>query len=200
VSQIEGSRIDMQSSVGEIRTRLLLLLLRAFVIVLFLSFFFFIAVTGYFLTSTPNPFHAQIANSLEGYYIGHGGWAGVDAVFDSTRALNSLNTILLDKDQRIILDRRPDSVAEVGSRYEFDQRDLIISLKANGNQIGYLVITSYSLAIRLGFVRAILFPIGLISFILALFLVVVSILLVRRFVNPLAEVVYAARAVANGYL
>jgi signal transduction histidine kinase len=190
----------MQSSVGEIRTRLLLLLLRAFVIVLFLSFFFFIAVTGYFLTSTPNPFHAQIANSLEGYYIGHGGWAGVDAVFDSTRALNSLNTILLDKDQRIILDRRPDSVAEVGSRYEFDQRDLIISLKANGNQIGYLVITAYSLAIRLGFVRAILFPIGLISFILALFLVVVSILLVRRFVNPLAEVVYAARAVANGDL
>jgi len=190
----------MQTSIGEIRTRLLLLLLRAFVIVLSLSFLFFVTVAGYFLTSSPNPFHAQIANSLEGYYIGHGGWAGVDAVFESTRALNSLNTILLDKDQRIILDRRPDSVAKVGSRYEFEQRDLIISLKANEDQIGYLVITAYSLAIRLGFARAILFPIGLISFILAIFMVVVSILLVRRFVNPLADVIYAAREVANGDL
>jgi two-component system OmpR family sensor kinase/two-component system sensor histidine kinase BaeS len=49
-------------------------------------------------------------------------------------------------------------------------------------------------------VRAILLPIGIISFILALFLVVVAILLVRRFVNPLADVIYAARAVANGNL
>ncbi|HEX9332510.1 MAG TPA: ATP-binding protein, partial [Anaerolineales bacterium] len=73
-------------------------------------------------------------------------------------------------------------------------------LKVNGDQVGYLVITAYSLATRLGFARAILFPIGLISFILAMFLVVVSILLVRRFVNPLADVIYAARAVATGDL
>jgi signal transduction histidine kinase len=196
------SRVPLtgQTSVGEIRTRLLLLLLRAFVIVLFLSFLFFTIVAGYFLTSSPNPFHAQVANSLEGYYLGHGSWDGVEVVFENTRALNSLNTILLDKDQHIVLDRRPDSVAAVGSRYEFDARDLVISLKANGDQIGYLVITAYSLATRLGFARAILFPIGLISFILAMFMVVVSILLVGRFVNPLADVIYAARAVANGDL
>ncbi len=190
----------MQSSVDEIRTRLLLLLLRAFVIVLLLSFLFFIAVTGYFLTSSPNPFHAQVANSLEGYYLGHGNWDGVETVFESNRALSTLNTILLDKDQRIILDRRPNSVATVGSHYEFNQRDLVIDLRLHGNRIGYLVITAYSLAIRWGFARAILFPIGLISFILAMFMVVISVLLVRRFVNPLADVIYAARAVANGDL
>lgn len=190
----------MQTSIGEIRRRLLLLLLRAFVIVLFLSFLFFIFVAGYFLTSSPNPFHAQIANSLEGYYLGHGSWEGVETVFDSTRALNSLNTILLDQNQRIILDRRPDPVSTIGSRYEFDDRDVVIKLRARGNQIGYLVITAYSLAVRLGFARAILVPIGGISFILAMFLVVVSILLVRRFVHPLADVIYAAHAVANGDL
>ena len=189
-----------QSSVGEIRTRLLLLLLRAFVIVLFLSFLFFITVAGYFLTSSPNPFHAQVANSLEGYYIGHGGWDGVETVFESSRALNSLNTILLDKDQRIILDRRPNSGVDLGSRYAFNDHDLIINLNVRGNRIGYLVIPEYSLAIRIGFARAILFPVGLISFILAMFMVVVSILLVRRFVNPLADVIYAAHSVANGDL
>ncbi len=190
----------MQTSIGEIRRRLLLLLLRAFVIVLLLSFLFFIFVAGYFLTSSPNPFHAQIANSLEGYYLGHGSWDGVEEVFHSTRALDSLNTILLDKDQHVILDRRPHVAIAIGSRYEFSQSDLVISLKANGNQIGYLVITAYSLSTRIGFARAVLFPIGLISFILAMFMAVVSILLVRRFVNPLAEVIYAARAVANGDL
>ena len=196
------SRVPLtgQSSIGEIRTRLLLLLLRAFVIVLFLSFLFFITVAGYFLTSSPNPFHTQVANSLEGYYLGHGNWDGVKTVFENTRVLNSLNTILLDKDQRVVLDRRTKSATEGGSRYEFDEHDLVIDLKANGKPVGYLVITAYTLAIRLGFARAILFPIGIISFILAMFLAIVSILLIRRFVNPLADVIYAARAVATGKL
>ncbi len=190
----------MQTSIGEIRRRLLLLLLRAFLIVLFLSFLFFIITAGYFLTSSPNPFHAQIANALEGYYLGHGSWDGVEAVFESTRALSTLNTILLDRDQRIVLDRREDPVSTVGARYEFGDRDIVIVLKVKHATVGYLVIAAYSLATRFGFARAILFPIGLISFILAMFLGVVSILLMRRFANPLADVIYAARQVANGNL
>jgi two-component system OmpR family sensor kinase/two-component system sensor histidine kinase BaeS len=190
----------MQTSIGEIRRRLLLLLLRAFVIVLFLSFLFFIFTAGFFLTSSPNPFHAQIANSLEGYYLGHGSWEGVEVVFESTRSLSTLNTILLDGEQRVVLDRRLGSAATVGSRYEFGDHDLIIDLEANRQRVGYLVITAYSLTMRFGFARAILIPIGLISFVLAIFLVVVSIPLVRRFVNPLADVIYAAHQVANGNL
>jgi two-component system OmpR family sensor kinase/two-component system sensor histidine kinase BaeS len=190
----------MQSSIHEIRVRLFLLLLRAFVIVLLLAFSFFTVVAGYFLTSSPNPFHAQIANALEGYYLGHGTWDGVETVFDSNRALNSLRMILLDPDRQIILDRRPAATSTTGSLYEFEPRDLVINLRAQGKPIGYLVIPAYSLSTRIRFARAILFPIGLISFILALFMAVVSILLVRRFVNPLADVIYAAREVANGNL
>jgi signal transduction histidine kinase len=190
----------MQSSIHEIRVRLFLLLLRAFVIVLLLAFSFFTVVAGYFLTSSPNPFHAQIANALEGYYLGHGTWEGVETVFDSNRALNSFRTILLDPDQHIILDRRPTTISTIGSLYQFEPRDLVINLKAQGKPIGYLVIPAYSLATRIGFARAILYPIGLISFILALFMAIASILLVRRFVNPLADVIFAARQVANGNL
>jgi len=56
----------MQSSVGEIRRRLLFLLLRAFVIVLFLSFLFFTLIIGYFLTSSSAPIPFPFFTSLEG--------------------------------------------------------------------------------------------------------------------------------------
>ncbi|MBI2332451.1 MAG: HAMP domain-containing protein, partial [Chloroflexi bacterium] len=42
--------------------------------------------------------------------------------------------------------------------------------------------------------------IGIVSFILSTFLVVVATLLMRRFVNPLADVIYAADSVADGKL
>jgi len=190
----------MQSSVGEIRRRLLFLLLRAFVIVLFLSFLFFTFLIGYFLTSSSTPVPFPFVSALEGYYLAKGNWDGAEVVFESTKGLHTLNALLLDQDQRIVVDRRPGSVSTIGSRYEIEQDDVVIDLKAHGESVGYVVLTAYSLSTRFGFARAILFPVGIISFILAMFLVVVAILLVRRFVNPLADVIYAARAVATGKL
>jgi signal transduction histidine kinase len=190
----------MQSSVREIRRRLLLLLLRAFAIVLFLSFLFFIGVTGYFLTSSSTPVPLPFVNTLEGYYLANQSWDNVGQVFDMMSGWDVLNPILLDADRRIIVDRRPAPVLEVGSRYEVHPKDMLIELDLRGQRIGYLVITTYTLAARFGLARAVLLPIALISFILAAFLVVVALLLIRRFVNPLAGVIYAARAVANGNL
>lgn len=190
----------MQSSVSEIRRRLLFLLLRAFVLVLFLSFLFFTVIIGYFLTSSSSPVPFPFVSTLEGYYLAKGNWDGVEAVFDSRNGLDSMKTLLLDKDQRVILDRRPDPVSTVGSSYEIQQNDVVFNLIVRGRNVGYLVITPYSVAQRFGIARAIVLPIGVISFILALFLVIVSTLLIRRFVNPLADVIYAARAVATGKL
>ena len=73
----------MQSSVSEIRRRLLFLLLRAFVIVLFLSFLFFTFIIGYFLTSSSTPVPFPFVSTLEGYYLAKGNWDGVEAVFDA---------------------------------------------------------------------------------------------------------------------
>ena len=190
----------MKSSVHEIRARLLMLLIRAFIIVLFLSFLLFISVTGYFLTySSSTPIPLPFANLLEGYYAGHGSWNGVDTIFTQIKT-DTLQPILLDADQRIVLDRRPDSVSTVGSHYEPQHQDIVIRLNANGERVGYLVITSFSLAERFGLARAILLPVGIISLILILFMIIVATLLMRRFVNPLADVIYAARAVADGKL
>ena len=86
----------MQSSVQEIRRRLLFLLLRAFVIVLFLSFLFFTFVVGYFLTSSSARGPFDFVNTLEGYYLAKGSWDGVESVFASTDSLDSMSTLLLD--------------------------------------------------------------------------------------------------------
>jgi signal transduction histidine kinase len=190
----------MQSSVSEIRRRLLFLLLRAFVIVLFLSLLFFTLLIGYFLTSSSTPIPFPFASALEGYYLAKGSWDGAETIFDSTNGLHRLNAILLDKDQRIVLDRRPDSVSTVGSRYEIQDDDVVVDLKVKGEAVGYVVLTAFSLSARFGIMRAVLVPVGIISFILAMFLVIVAILLMRRFVNPLADVIYAAREVSTGKL
>lgn len=193
----------MRSSVQEIRTRLFLLLVRTFVIVLFLSVFFFLAIVSFVLTSpsaSSAPFSMPFIGALQGYYLGHGGWDGVEVVFNSNDELKSLSTILLDKDQRILLDRDAGSDWTFDSTYEIRPDDLVLPIDVNGQKIGSLVITSLSVPARLDIVRGIIFPVGVISFVLALFLVVVAILLVRRFVNPLADVIYAARKVASGKL
>ncbi|MBK6791731.1 MAG: HAMP domain-containing protein [Anaerolineales bacterium] len=196
----------MHSSIREIRRRLLNLLLRAFVIVLFLSFLIFTLIIGYFLTSSSTPVPIPFVSTLEGYYLASGNWQGVEVAFDSMPELDAMSTLLLDEEQRIVLDQRLDSASEVsstptvGTNYTIQSSDVVFNLAAHGEPIGYLVITPYSLSQRFGFARAIVFPIGVISLLLATFLVVVANLLMRRFVNPLADVIYAARAVTDGKL
>jgi len=190
----------MYSSVREIRNRLLSLLVRAFVFVLFLSLFFFLFIVIYFLASQNSPVSPPFVNTLQGYYMGHGSWDGIGTVFDSIDELNSFNAILLDEDQRVILDRDADPVSTIGSSYKIQPDDLALNLEANGERIGWLVITSLSLTTRINFARAIILPVGALSLLLAFFLFIVATLLVRRFVNPLADVIYAAREVTNGKL
>lgn len=190
----------MHSSVSQIRRRLLFLLLRAFVIVLFLSFLFFTLLIGYFLTSSSTPVPFPFVSTLEGYYLARGNWDGVETVFDSTHGLHSMSTMLLDTDYRVLLDRRTDSVVPIGSRYELQTNDVLFTLNVRGANVGYLIITPYSLTQRFGLARAVIFPVGIISFVLAIFLVIVSILLTRRFVNPLSDVIFAAGEVSGGKL
>jgi len=199
-------RVNMHSSVREIRNRLLSLLVRAFMLVLFLSLIFFLIVFSYFLTQPSSNSPSPFSGVLQGYYIGHGSWDGVASAFEANPELQSLSTILLDEKQRIILDHRANppsrisSVSTIGSSYKTQQGDIALRLDVKGRQVGTLVISSISLQARVRLIRGVLFPASVISFILALFLVVVATLLVRRFVNPLADVIYAARAVASGKL
>ena len=192
-------KVNMQSSVSEIRSRLLTLLGRAFIGVLFFIVVVFIAVVGYFLSSGETPFQVE---SLQGYYLGHGSWDGVEQIFVLDNYLNNDNVfpILLDEEQLVILDRTPDSVLVIGARYEIQPNDFAIDIIVEGKKVGILIIPGLSFLERLKLVGGILLPIGIILFFLAIFAFLVAILLMRRFVNPLADVIYAARAVSTGKL
>ncbi len=192
----------MKSSISQIRQRLFLLLGRAFVSVLLLSLFLFLFITAYVFTSYPQTARLRfpVIGKLEGYYLGHGSWDGVETVFQGNDAIPPEYTVLLDKDDRIILDGGLASASTVGSIYEIGPHSVRLVMELNDQKIGTLVVRDMPFALRGRIVGGILVPIGGISLILALFLVVVAILLMRRFVNPLADVIYAARSVADGKL
>lgn len=192
----------MQSSVREIRFRLLALLFRAFITVLIFSLMFFLIVTGYFITNRPefDAFQFPFANSLEGYYVGHGNWDGVETLFANTDMIPVTDSILLDENNRIILDGGSATASTVDSSYVADTNNVAFPVTVNGKVVGTLIIAQMSSSNQIQFVRGVLLPVGLISFILTLFLAVAALLLMRRFVNPLADVIYAARAVASGKL
>jgi two-component system OmpR family sensor kinase/two-component system sensor histidine kinase BaeS len=78
--------------------------------------------------------------------------------------------------------------------------DVAMDIVVEGRKVGILILPSLSILARFELARGILIPIGFISIILALFAFVVAIQLMRRFVNPLADVIYAARAMAGGNL
>ena len=189
-------------SIHQIRLRLLSLLGRAFLGVLLLLMFLFPIITAYVLTnySQTASLRFPLIGHLEGYYQGRGNWDGIEAIFLSYDAFPPEYTLLLDKDSRIILDGGRASVSTVGSVYEFAATDISFPLISNGEKIGTLVIHSIPLAWRGRLASGILFPVAGISFALGLFVVLIAFLLMRRFINPLADVIYAARSVADGKL
>ena len=190
----------MQSSVREIRNRLLFLLLRAFVIVVFLSFLFFTIVIGYFLTSSSSPMQSSMANTLEVYYLAKGSWDGIDELFASYHDFRASDILVLDNDHHLVFDLRENPTTTAGSTYQSQDKDSEYPLTARGKTVGYLVFPKPSITDRFLFVRTAFVPISIIMLFLALFLVIVAALLTRRFVNPLADMIFAAREVAGGKL
>ena len=190
----------MHSSILQIRQRLLLLLGRAFLAVLLLLMILFPLVTAYVLTNYAGAASLRfpMIGYLEGYYRGRGNWEGIEAAFYTYDSFPPEYTLLLDKDDRIILDGGLAAASTVGSRYEFKTSDIRFQLFDDGQKIGTLVINPLPFEWRGRMAGGILFPVAGISFALGLFAVVVAFLLVRRFVNPLADVIFAARAVADG--
>jgi len=190
----------MQNSTREIRNRLLFLLVRAFVIVLFLLLVFILIAVGYFITASNEPNPNPLPDLLEGYYLGHGSWEGVEEIIAREEGFNNQPFLCLDETYRIILDTRPDSTTQAGSTFQPDSNDLVFDLTHDGKPIGYPVAPVNSLYDRFVIAKVVIYPVGVISFILALFMIVVAILLMRRFVNPLADVIFAAQEMTQGRL
>ena len=190
----------MNISTREIRNRLLVLLARAFVIALLLSLVFIIAIVSYAILSPNMQPQESSGNVLIGYYLGHGSWDGVENVIALDRDLKSAPLVLLDKNNRIVLDRRTDSPTELGSPYEIGPDEISFELILNEKKVGMLVMSSRLLFKESIGISGIIFPVALVSIILAMFMIAAAILLIRRFVDPLADVIFAAREVTQGKL
>jgi len=122
----------MDNSTAQIRLRLLSLLGRALhwrpaSLAVFISLHPAYVLTYYSPTAY---LRFPLIGHLEGYYLGHGSWDGVEAVFQSHHEFPPEYTVLLDEDNRVVLDGGQDSASMVGSIFEFHARDIKLHLQA----------------------------------------------------------------------
>jgi len=201
-SQVEGNALQ------SIRRRLWLLLLRAFGLVVLLILIFTLSATLIFLgvRTNLNPFYqSPVAYLLEAYYHGHGNWEGVEGLFSGENAFvlpylqrEWNRTVLLDQDQRIVVDHGQTTSGRIGQVYQewtgLNSEQMVI----DGQVVGILVLERNLLNTPFGLVIEILPPIGAISLVLGILTLVIGLLLMRRVVHPLSEVIAAAGSVSKG--
>jgi signal transduction histidine kinase len=201
---------DETQSIQSIRRRLLLLLLRAFGIVVFLTVIMILVVTVVVIvrnTGTNPIFRTPTAIILESYYLGHGSWQGVDSVLtertdSSIRALRPDwdRVILVDENGTIIIDHGSIDSPLIGTQFLPRANESKMPLVINGESIGTLWIDRGTPPRVIQLISSLIVPTALISVMLGILTLVIGLLLMRRMINPLSEVIAAAQAVSQGDL
>jgi signal transduction histidine kinase len=193
-------------SIRSIRNRLFLLLLRAFSIAVAFLVLFTLLVTGIVLAnpSRTNPlYQLPITSRLETYYVARGSWAGVSNAFPTSLGIETSqwdHSLLLDTQNRILV-LHGQTVQSPGSQvYQLSPGDLIVPLRVNDKLVGNLVMNSGTQPSQRIPVFRYLSPIILLSLVLAVFATLIGLLLTRRVVHPLAEVIASAEEIAGGNL
>jgi signal transduction histidine kinase len=197
-------------SAQSIRRRLLLLLLRAFGIVVFLTvLLILIASTIVIARSTgENPiFRTPTAIVLETYYLGHGSWQGVQVVLEertntSIRALRPDwdRTVIVDANGIVIIDHGNTNSPLIGTKFTPRSNETGQPLSINGILIGTLWVDRGTPPRILQFIFTLIGPTAVISIMLGILTLVIGMLLMRRMINPLSEVIAAAQSVSQGDL
>jgi two-component system OmpR family sensor kinase/two-component system sensor histidine kinase BaeS len=190
-----------------IRRRLFMLLMRAFslVVVLLLISLFSIAVYSLSFSNSASPLDRfPIVTRLETYYMTIASWEGVGDIFRNDLPSEELrvwrNTILIGADGKIVAYQGDTKDDRAGQLYTIQSGDTLIPLTVQGKEVGLLILTSSTLRMRGAIAFSLLGPVAFISIFLAILTVIIGLLLMRRVVNPLAEVIAAARRVASGDL
>ena len=202
-------QVDAQS-IQSIRRRLLMLLLRAFGIVVFLTVLLILIVAaGVIARNTgTNPFYrSPTAIILETYYLGHGSWQGVETVLEertntSVRALRPdwERTILLDANGSVVLDHGSASSPLIGSLFTPQSDEIGQPLTLNDALIGTLILDRGTPPRAVQLIFTLIGPTAVISVLLGILTLIIGLLLMRRMINPLSEVIAAAQAVSQGDL
>jgi two-component system OmpR family sensor kinase/two-component system sensor histidine kinase BaeS len=194
------------NSVRSIRNRLFLLLLRAFIIVVAFLILFTLLATALVLAypSQSNPlYRLPTIARLETYYIASGSWDGVSTVFSNSLDIESSqwnSSILLDAQNRIVVKHGQPVDPSKSSTYQPTSGEEVIPILVNNEVVGKLVVGENTLPSERRFTLRFLLPVVLVSLILAVFATLIGLLLTRRVVTPLAEVIAASEEIAGGHL
>lgn len=193
-------------SARSIQTRLIVLLVRAFLIVVSLTLVIVFALTTYAL-STPTRFNPPeripIVSRLETFYLAKGSWSGVKVLLVPDTRFDDYfweNAVLVDPSGHVLIDRGQSDSPLVGQMYTPSPENRIVPLYVHNQQIGTLVLRDTFVPRQVNSTLNFLAPVVFISVLLAVMTIVIGILLLRRMVTPLAQVIAAARAVAGGDL
>jgi signal transduction histidine kinase len=194
------------NSVRSIRNRLFLLLLRAFVIVVAFLVLFTLLATGLILAnpSDTNPlYRLPTLARLETYYLAHGNWDGVTLAFDNSLSVESSqwqSSLLLDAQDRIVVEHGRPVDPAIAQIYHPVPGETVIPIEVDGTLVGKLVLGQNIQPSERRFTYNFLAPVVMLSLILAVFATLIGLLLTRRVVSPLAEVIAAAGEIAGGRL
>ena len=195
------------SIITSIRRRLFTLLVRAFSAVVTLLVVLILLITGFFLfySDANSPFdQLRIITRLETFYLANASWEGVEDIFSGELPETDIaiwqGGVLLASDSTIIAYRGSTEDARVGQEYKTGKNDTFIPIILHGDEIGQFVLVESITKLRGRFPFNFLAPIIFISFFLAILTVIIGVFLMRRVINPLAEVIAAAGKVAGGDL
>lgn len=197
-----------RSSVRSIQLRLFVLLLRAFTAVVLLTVLFILALTGILISQhnmATSLFGTFFTAPLETYYLAHGSWDGVGILFSNgaiTAAQTDVDTwkneLVLDASGRILIDQGQSNTPLIGTVYQKQGGDIFIPLTVNGNPVGSVVMVGGRHFNAFQSVGGLLLTVVVLSILPALLTLIIGLLLVRRFITPLADVIAAAQSMARG--
>lgn len=201
---------EIARTAGVINRRLFLLVFRALASVLLMLVVLLVisawVIIGW-INVDPTSAEPLLVFLLESHYEARGSWNGVEVVFTrSPSALVSMyqlhwnDSILLDDSGRVVIDHGRADGPLTGRFYQIQAGELHFPLKSGNQTIGTLVLEGRWILEPLQVFFPILIPFSILAISLGFLTLMIELLLLRRVVLPLAEVIAAARSVAAGNL
>ena len=155
-----------------------------------------------------NPFmDAPLASTLEAYYLGHGSWSGIEDIFSGNTSFSGarmqhlwLFNVLVDNEGKVILDNGQEPTGDTKTIYTPVDPKNYIELKAFDQTIGRLYFQPDPNPGGRSVVERLVPFVIIRSAVPVLILMVIGLLLLNRWIKPLAELTGATKAIAEGKL
>jgi len=197
-------------SIRSIRRHLILTVVRAFAIVVLLTVIGLMAITTYELNNKTkdNPFYKSPSTMLlEAFYIGNGSWQNIDRLVFSSQSPDQRfpaqdwnESIVLDQNNIVLIDHGGTDTSLIGQEYIPVPGQPVTPIEVSGQTVGFLVRDVRDIPHPLRLSISVLYPVAEVAIFMAILAVVIGILLTRKVVDPISEVIAAAEKVSHGDL